>query len=565
MQTKFSHLATVLALIAASGITSAATLSVGPGKTYPAPCAAFAAAKDGDTIEIDAAGTYRGDVCQIVRNGITIRGVNGRPKIDAGGKVAKDKGIWVIDANDVTVDNVEMFGAASPMSGNGAALRLEMRGFTLRNSYLHDNENGILSNPNGDSDILVEYSEFSRNGRGDGQTHNLYIGRSKSFTMRYSYSHDANVGHNVKSRAVTNTIAYNRFDSTGLGQPSYEVDLPEAGTSYVIGNVIVQPAANQNPGIVSYGAEGGSNPGQDLYFVNNTVINEFASGGTFVFVSGKVTKPALIQNNLFVGAGLLTNQAGAVLKNNARSFGGHLGADLRPVDLALVVDAGTDPGVSPTGVPLAPTSQYKAVAQGEDRPQAGALDIGAYEATGLPRRDTGTTWTDCAAEGKTCAFTGTREVRYGAKDTYTSKVLTASAPCTSAVFGDPVNGTAKSCSYASTTAAVPAQTGPAAGTWVVCAGEGSTCTFTGTREVRFGTPTSFVTKTHTGSVLCLQNWFGPDDPAKGTLKSCSVQVVAPPAPPASTTPAPSADTANAEALGKVLSTILGRTVTVTIK
>ena len=77
-------------------VALAATLSVGPGKTYPAPCAAIAAASDGDTIEIDAAGTYDGDVCAIPKNRLTLKGVNGRAKIDAAGKNSGGKGIWVI-------------------------------------------------------------------------------------------------------------------------------------------------------------------------------------------------------------------------------------------------------------------------------------------------------------------------------------------------------------------------------------------------------------------------------------------------------------------------------------
>jgi len=51
-------------LLAAAGHAGAATLSVGPGKTYVAPCAAFAAARDGDTIICVGTmeGTHEGDL-----------------------------------------------------------------------------------------------------------------------------------------------------------------------------------------------------------------------------------------------------------------------------------------------------------------------------------------------------------------------------------------------------------------------------------------------------------------------------------------------------------------------
>jgi hypothetical protein len=369
----------------------AATLNVGPGQTYATPCRAFAAAAAGDLIQIHA-GTYVADVCGIYQHNLVIRGVNGRPKIDAGGANAMGKATWVIVGNNITVDNVEMYGS-KVKDLNGAALRLEGTHFTLRRSFLHDNQNGILSGANVNSDILIENSEFGHNGHGTGQTHNLYIGTVRSLTFRYNFSHDAHVGHNLKSRALTNKILYNRFSSlapgqtgsTVAGQPSYEIDLPNAGTSYIIGNVIQQPAANQNGSLVSYGAEGASNAGHNLYVVNNTFLNDDTRRGTFVMIGGTVTKPALIQNNIFSGIGTLSNQTTAVFKTNYRSvapgFVNRGTYDLRPTANALVINAGTAPGVSPTGVALTPVASYKHVALGMTRPISGALDIGAYEST----------------------------------------------------------------------------------------------------------------------------------------------------------------------------------------
>ena len=80
-----------------------------------------------------------------------------------------------MSGSNVTVDNVEMYGA-KVADKNGAALRLEGTSFTLRNSFIHDNENGILTGTNTASNILIEYTEFGHNGYGDGQSHNLYIG-----------------------------------------------------------------------------------------------------------------------------------------------------------------------------------------------------------------------------------------------------------------------------------------------------------------------------------------------------------------------------------------------------
>jgi len=458
----------LLMSLAAAGSASAATLSVGPGKTYAAPCAAFAKAKAGDVVEIDGSKTYSGDVCAISVSDLTIRGVNGRPKINANGKNAQGKGIWVVKGNNVKVENVEMYGA-KVADKNGAALRLEGTNFTLRSSYLHNNENGILSGANGNSTIVVENSEFGFNGYGDGKTHNLYIGNVASLVFRFNYSHDAKVGHNLKSRAKLNTISYNRFSST-TNKPSYEIDLPNGGTSYIIGNVIHQPASHSNPAMIAYAMEGASNPSQDLYVVNNTFLNDDSARGTFVMISGNVKTPALLQNNIFGGTGTVTGQTTAVQKTNFRSvapgFINRVVFDLHPLANPLVINAGTAPGKSATGVALAPTAQYKHSASNETRPTSGALDIGAYESGTAPAApatqtpaptpapapapaDTGT-WTNCGSEGYTCKFTGTRQVRYGVPGAYITKSFTAKTTCSTAVFGgDPKKGATKSCSYSS--------------------------------------------------------------------------------------------------------------------
>lgn len=356
-------------------------LQVGPGKTYAKPCAAFAAAQDGAIIEIDAAGTYAGDVCGIARSNLTIRGINGRPKIDAAGANAMGKGVWVVQGNNTTIENVEITGA-KVADQNGAAIRLDGQHLTLRGSYLHDNEEGILTNNDGVSNILIEHTEFAHNGYGDGYTHNLYIGHVASLVFRYNYSHDAVVGHNLKSRAESNTITYNRFSTDGAGSPSYEVDLPNAGLAVVIGNVIQQPANNQNGGMLAYGEEGATNVSQQLYVVNNTFINDAASG-TFIGVGSGVTTAILAQNNVFAGPGTVTSQAQAVLLTNyqgtAPGFTDRASYNLVPLPASPLRNAGSAPGTG-SSMSLVPAMTYRHIADAVARTVVGQIDIGAYEA-----------------------------------------------------------------------------------------------------------------------------------------------------------------------------------------
>jgi hypothetical protein len=531
--------AAILALSGAAPVL-AATLAVGPGKTYSTPCRALTVAADGDTVEIDG-GNYDGDVCVIRASNLTIRGVNGRPKINASGQNAIGKGTWVLYGANTTIDNVEMFGAAVP-DQNGAALRLDAPNLTLRNSYLHHNENGVLTDSNPQSNVVIENSEFSDNGLGTGYTHNLYIGNINSLIFRGSYSHDANVGHNLKSRARTNTIMYSRF-SASYNQPSYEIDLPNAGTSYIIGNVIQQPSANQAATMIGYGWEGATNPGRDLYVVNNTFLNEDSVRGTFVSVADGVGTPVLMQNNLFSGTGSASNQTNAIDRNNVRTLSPSVinlgGYDLHPAGGSPMVNAGAAPGGSAAGMSLTPTQQYTFPVGTESRPSNGIIDIGAYEATGLvaaivaavpaaiapvaaaptltaaPASAEG--WTGCAGEGGSCSFSGTRQVRYGANDVYSYRTATDSIRCDNGAFGDPLYGTAKSCSYGPvTTAGAPAP----ASVWAQCAGENGSCSVDGTRQVRYGANGVYVYKTVSGTISCNNASFG--DPIVGVVKMCTV-------------------------------------------
>lgn len=364
---------------------TAATLEVGPGRTYATPCAAIAAAAAGDTVLIDAAGRYDGDVCAWSTNRLTLRGLNGRPHIDAAGNAAQGKAIWVISGDDTTIDGIELSGCRVA-DANGAGIRQQGTNLTVRNAYFHDNENGILAGDHPGSTITIEYSEFAHNGAGDGQSHNLYIGHVDRLVFRYNWSHGAVVGHLLKSRAAENVIEYNRLTGEAGGSESYEINLPNGGLSFVIGNLIEQPATTQNGAMLDYLSEGfGANTDDRLFVVNNTFVNDRGSG-TFVQIGAAATTPAVARNNIFHGGGTPSSQASTVLDHN------YVGSDALFVDAAhydyrllstaaAVIDAGAAPG-SGAGRSLQPTRIYVHPTAGAARPVIGTIDIGAYEVSG---------------------------------------------------------------------------------------------------------------------------------------------------------------------------------------
>ncbi len=374
----------LVVLLACPPSVSATIRSVGPGQPYAKPCQAFAAAQDGDVVEIDAAGNYDGDVCVIYRNNLTIRGVNGRARIDAAGHFAQGKGIWVVAGDNVTVENIEFSGARVP-DRNGAGIRLDSGNLTVRNCVFHDNEMGILGGFYGS--VLIEHSEFYDNGYGDGQSHNIYINSGVAeFTLRYSASRRSKVGHLVKSRAAVNRILYNRLTQES-GSGSYEIDLPNGGQAYVIGNIIQQGDTTQNRGMLAFGMEGlRTGTPNELCAVNNTFVSTRSAGATFVQVSSSLATPAVLRNNIFSGSGIITTQTSALMAGNVTS--GEMGFlnpsqyDYRISNTSAALNAGVEPGTG-GGMPLRPAMQYHHPLCAVPRSDVGAIDAGAFE-YGLP-------------------------------------------------------------------------------------------------------------------------------------------------------------------------------------
>ena len=380
------------------------TLSVGPGRTYAVPSEAAKAARDGDTVEI-AAGTYTGDVALWRANGLTIRGVGGRAHMDAAGASYGGKAIWVIAGNDTVVENIE-FSNCRVRDRNGAGIRLEGRNLTVRDSFFHDNQMGILTGHRADSEVTIEGSEFARNivdyPRTKSLGHNIYIGRVKRFTLRNSYVHGAAWGHNVKSRARETRLLYNRIVDGRDGSSSYLVDIAEGGTAWLVGNVFEQGPASDNWAMISLSAERKGRADR-FAIVNNTFVNARGNG---VFVQSHSAGAAVLVNNILAGGGTPLKGPGSLRANLiARGISGNGAAaaatgalagnfvadgpgfaDVRAFDVRLTEgsparDRGVDPGEI-HGFAVRPDFEYSHPVRRTARPRDDSPDIGAYEFPG---------------------------------------------------------------------------------------------------------------------------------------------------------------------------------------
>jgi hypothetical protein len=366
---------------------NAAAYFVGSAHTYTSPNALYQAGvvEDGDTILIEGE-IYSGNASLAVwhPDQLLIKGVNGTPHLIADGQYIQGKGIWVLAGDNITVENIEFSGATVP-DENGAGIRLDGTGVTVRHCFFHDNENGILTSNPYAGDILIEYSEFANNGFGDGYTHNLYVGHVNSLTFRYNYSHHAKVGHNLKSRANENYIYYNRIMDEESGYSSRLIDLSNGGFTIIMGNLLMQGPNAENNTLIGYGKEGLSNDSSHLYVVNNTMVNKRVASCIFVDIQDGA-EVAEIHNNIFAGTG-------TPIKGNSTATGGnvidpvianlnfadeanydyHINSASPAIDLGVVL-------TSVNGHSRVPDKRYMHPLNFEDRAiDNGLIDAGAYE------------------------------------------------------------------------------------------------------------------------------------------------------------------------------------------
>src|SRR4051794_14082626 len=322
-------------------------LTVGAGQQYSTISAAVDAAQSNDTIDVQA-GTYTNDFVSVYKS-LTLNAFGGVVKMQATAQPPNGKAILTEGADGLTVNvNGFAFTGATVRDGNGAGIRYEGGTLNITSSHFYDNQNGILGAPDPNGVISISNSEFDHNGKGDGRTHNMYIGDIASFTLTDSYIHDANVGHEIKSRADNNTITNNRIldlNSTS----SYEIDLPNGGNAAISGNTIQQGVNSQNPTIIAYGEEGDLHAGTSLSVTGNTIINDMGYG-VALWNAGDAT--AIFRDNELSGFG-----GGALVTGSVTDTGTTLPLvptlfNVPELAGALVSGSVTDTG---TTVPAVPT------------------------------------------------------------------------------------------------------------------------------------------------------------------------------------------------------------------
>lgn len=337
------------------------TVSIAGKGQYSTIRQAAQAAVNGDVIEIGP-GTYSGDVAIWPQSNIVIRGVGGRPVLDAAGVSAGGKGIFVIQGANVTVENLEFINAKVP-DLNGAGIRMEGPGLVVRNSVFRNNEEGILTVSNANGSLEIYDSQFIGNAfaYSGGYSHAIYVGRLGRFVVQGSYFTRTQEGHLIKSRARENHILYNRITDESQGTASYEIDLPDGGVSYVSGNLVEQSAGTGNPVIITFGEESTSVwPSNQLYLTFNTVVNRRVGSCTWLRAPGAATTVKAVNNLLLGNCGTSvpgTAQIANTIAVTDADFVAPAAYDFRLKTGSAAIGAAVAAGTA-NGVSLTPAREY---------------------------------------------------------------------------------------------------------------------------------------------------------------------------------------------------------------
>lgn len=378
----------------ASFIAKGSIWRIGPSLTYKYCSEVSSLVKDGDTVFVEAA-IYDNDAqVRWTANNLLIRGINGRPVLKAGSKIATDptngKGIFVTGGKNIIVENIE-FQNCKVLSHNGAGIRMEGANLKVRFCVFKSNEMGILTGSFPQSSLLVEHCIFLNGGStaDPGYQHNIYVNHIDTFVFRYNFSYDAIAeGHELKSRASNNYILFNRISNLTTNS-SRNIDLPNGGRTLILGNIIEQNQMSANSNVISFGLEGFTNAGpHNLCVVHNTVVNKKSTGSFFQIGS---MDTLMLYNNLFMGAksgGFITasvpsalDSAGNIIEddlNNAAFKSLNNGR----YDLTWgspAVDEGITLTRSFLGMNLSPLKEYWDTTGYVDRIGIGKPDIGARE------------------------------------------------------------------------------------------------------------------------------------------------------------------------------------------
>ncbi len=280
------------------GSASALTLTVGADQQYKQPSQAIAAAHDGDTIRIEP-GTYFD--CAIVRpSHLVIEGIG--QNVVMTDRPCGGKALLIINGNDTTIRNLTLQRVRVP-DHNGAGIRAQGGNLTVENTRFINDEDGILTVNNPRATIKIIGSQFIDNGGCFSNgfcAHAIYINHVGDVQVENSRFYDNHGGHSIKSRAFKTEVLNCAIEDGPEGTSSYLIDIPNGGTTTIVGNRLEKgPKAQNWATAITIGEEGVKQPTDSIIVKNNVLTND--TGHPTTFVRNLTATPAQLSGNVFKG------------------------------------------------------------------------------------------------------------------------------------------------------------------------------------------------------------------------------------------------------------------------
>jgi len=257
---------------------------------------------------------------------VTVSGVNywnePRGVIKIGGSSIPADGL----PNYITIDNLEVKSGRPPFqftddngltqnyANNAAAIYVEKgANIIIRNCKLSDSGNGIFIGAfdGATENILIENNYIYDNGIvGRFLEHNTY---TEALGITYQYNRfgplkTGALGNNLKDRSAGLVVRYNWIESGNRqldlvdSGSSNLINHPSYTTTYVYGNILIEPDGAGNSQIVHYGGDSGSTGNfrkGNLYFYNNTIISTRTGNTTLTRLSTNDETAEVFNNTIF--------------------------------------------------------------------------------------------------------------------------------------------------------------------------------------------------------------------------------------------------------------------------
>lgn len=332
----------------------------------------------------------------------------------------------------ITVENLDIRSARPPFQyfsprGNGAyinnaaSIYVEKgQNITIRNCVLRDSGNGLFV-ANQSSNVLVEGNWIYDNGNiGSIYEHNSYT-EANGITFqfnRYGPLRTGCLGNNLKDRSAGTIVRYNwiesgnrQLDLVESGSASL-INLPSYRSTFVYGNILIEPDGAGNSQIVHYGGDNGDTSTYrkgTLYFFNNTVVST-RSGNTTLMRLSTSGESADARNNIVSvtaagsSLGMIDSEGALRMRNNwfkqgwvrshgnasanvideggtiaqaAPGFVDAAGQNFRLIASSSCINAGTANAAGASAHPV--LREYQLHRGSTLRPSSGTMDLGAFE------------------------------------------------------------------------------------------------------------------------------------------------------------------------------------------